>query len=117
MSSNFPGYAFRKRATAGSTAHAIRGCSDRCRDSDGCIKIFTTAAAFLPIRVGDLLNTETWGEKAVEWPLLRVVNAEHLISESTHGIDPSGGITHRILLYTESVPDTVESRCKSRGNA
>jgi hypothetical protein len=51
-------------------------------------------------------------------PLLRVVNVEHLISEdSTHGIDPSGRITHRILLYTESVPDTLETRCKSPGKS
>jgi hypothetical protein len=86
-------------------------------DSDSCIKSFTAAAAFLPIRVGDLLNTKTWGENAVQWPLLRVVNVEHLIRESTHGINPSGRIIHQILLYTESVPDTEELRCNSRGHA
>ncbi len=86
-------------------------------DSDGCIKTFTATASFLSIRVGDLLNTKTW-EKPVERPLLRVVNVEHLISEaSTQGIDPSGRITHRILLYTEGVPDTVDTRCKSPGNS
>jgi hypothetical protein len=84
---------------------------------DSCIKSFTAAAAFLPIRVGDLLNTKTWGENAVQWPLLRVVSVEHLIHESSHGIDPTGRITHQILLYTESVPDTLESRCKSRDHA
>jgi len=72
------------------------------------------ATAFLPIRSGDLINTKTW---EVEWPLLRVVNVEHLLSEISRGIDPSGRMIHRILLYTESVPDTVETRCKSPGNA
>lgn len=84
-------------------------------DSGGCIKTFTATAPLSSIRVGDLLNTTTW-EKPVDWPLLRVVNVEHLISEASQGIDPSGRITHRVLLYTESVPDTVETRCKSRRN-
>lgn len=86
----------------------------RTYDADGCIKTFSATASFFSIRVGDLLNTRTWKE-AVQWPLLRVVNVEHLISEASHGIDPSGRITHRILLYTEDVPDTVETRCKSSG--
>ena len=77
------------------------------------IKVFAAPVAFLPIRVGDLLNTTTWG-KDIEWPLLRVVSVEHLISENTSaGIDPAGRITHRVLLYTESVPDTAETRRKS----
>ena len=56
-------------------------------DSGSCIKTFTAATAFLPIRGGDLINTKTW---EVEWPLLRVVNVEHIISEISRGIDPSG---------------------------
>jgi hypothetical protein len=68
----------------------------------------------LPIRCGDLINTDTWES---EWPLLRVVNVEHSITESSRGIDPSGAIVHRILLYTESVADTVEARFKSPWNA
>lgn len=83
-------------------------------EAEGCIKTFSATASFSSIRVGDLLNTKTW-EKSVEWPLLRVVNVEHLVSEASHGIDPAGRITQRILLYTESVPDTVETRCKSPG--
>jgi hypothetical protein len=64
------------------------------------------------IRVGDLLDTKQWG--ASQWPLLRVLNVEHAISENTAvGIDPAGRITHRVLVYTESVPDTAESRRKS----
>jgi hypothetical protein len=85
-------------------------------DSGSCIKTFAAPVSFFSIRVGDLLNTKTW-EKQVEWPLLRVVNIEHLISEASPGIDPGGRITQRILLYTESVPDTVETRCKSAGNS
>ena len=79
-------------------------------DSGSCIKTFTAATAFLPIRGGDLINTKTW---EVEWPLLRVVNVEHIISEISRGIDPSGRIIHRILLYTENEPDTANARCKS----
>ena len=82
-------------------------------DSGGIIMVFSAPVAFLPIRVGDLLNTKTWG-KNVEWPLLRVLNVEHLISENTDaGIDPGGRITHRVLLYTESVPDKAEPRLRS----
>ena len=80
-------------------------------DRDGCIKVFT-ATFPLPIRVGDLVSTKAW-DKDVEWPLLRAMNVEHLISETASpGISPSGSITHRLLVYTESVPDTAETRCK-----
>ena len=78
-------------------------------DSSGIVKVFSTAVPFLTIRPGDLLNTKTWGK--IEWPLLRVLSVEHLISEtSAGGIDPSGFFTHRVLLYTESVPDVAETR-------
>jgi hypothetical protein len=88
-------------------------CRPGSSDSDAVIKVFSAAVAFLPLRVGELLNTKTWGMNA-EWPLLRVVNVEHLISENTSaGIDPAGRITHRVLLYTESVPDTAEARRKT----
>ncbi len=84
-------------------------------DSGGIIQVFSAPVPFLPIRVGDLLSTKTWG-KNIEWPLLRVLNVEHLISENTAvGIDPSGRITHRMLLFTESIPDTAETRHKSPG--
>ena len=80
-------------------------------DTSGRIKVLNAAAPFEPIRVGDLINTKEW---AKDTPLLRVVNVEHSISEdSTAGIDPAGRITHRLLVYTESVPDTAEIRCKS----
>jgi hypothetical protein len=82
--------------------------------SDGRIKTFTAGTPFLPNRGGDLISTKTW---EVEWPLLRVVNVEHVISESSGGIDPSGTIIHRIFLYTESIPDTAETRCSSPGIA
>jgi hypothetical protein len=80
-------------------------------DNYGCIKVFTSAAPFLPIRVGDLLNTTNWGKDSTEWRLLRVLNIEHLISEkSGAGIDPSGGTIHRALVYTEKTADTAETR-------
>ena len=44
--------------------------------SDGCIKTFTAASPFLPIRGGDLINTKTW---EVEWPLLRVVGSRGVV--------------------------------------
>jgi hypothetical protein len=82
-------------------------------DEGGLIKVFTSAAPFLPIRVGDLLNAATWGQDASEWKLLRVLNVEHLISEkSGGGIDPSGRTTHRALVYTERMVDTAEARNK-----
>jgi hypothetical protein len=82
-------------------------------DNHGCIKVFTSAAPFLPIRVGDLLNATTWGKDSSEWKLLRVLNVEHLIFEkSGGGIDPSGRTVHQALVYTERVPDTVETRNK-----
>jgi hypothetical protein len=80
-------------------------------DDDACLKLFTSTAPFLPIRVGDLLNPSTWGEAASSGRLLRVRNIEHLISEkSAGGIDPSGTILHKILVYTERIADTAESR-------
>jgi hypothetical protein len=82
-------------------------------EPEGCIKTFTSATPFLSIRNGDLINTDTWES---EWPLLRVVNVEHSITESSRGIDPSGAIVHRILLYTERVADTVTARLKSPVN-
>src|SRR5260370_41485619 len=35
-------------------------------DEDACIRVFTSAAPFLPIHVGDLLNTPSWGKDASE---------------------------------------------------
>src|SRR6266849_3337414 len=71
-------------------------------DDQECLKIFTSAAPFLPLRIGDLLNASAWDRDASGWKLLRVVNVEHVISEkSGGGIDPSGGIIHRALSYTE----------------
>jgi len=87
-------------------------------DNQGCIKVFTSAAPFLPIRVGDLLNTTNWGKESSEWRLLRVLNIEHLISEkSSAGIDPSGGTIHRALVYTEKTTDTAETRNRMHGAA
>ena len=86
-------------------------------DSGGSIRVFTAAAPFEPIRVGDLLNTKAWGQK-VEWPLLRVINVEHLISENpAAGIDPAGRIVHRLHVYTESVPDNAKTRCESHAKS
>ena len=31
-------------------------------DSGGSIKVFSAATPFLPMRVGDLLSTKTWGK-------------------------------------------------------
>ena len=78
-------------------------------DDVGRIKQFTSTAPFLPLRVGDLLNASTWG--CTGWEFLRVLNIEHMISEkSCGGIDPSGRIIHRALIYTEKVADTAQTR-------
>jgi hypothetical protein len=79
-------------------------------DSDDCIKTFTSSAPFLPLRVGDLLNAASWDKNGSGMKLLRVLNVEHLISEKSRGIDPSGGIIHRALIYTEMVPDNAGTR-------
>jgi len=82
-------------------------------DDQGCIKVFTSAAPFLPIRAGDLLDATPWGKDASQWKLLRVLNIEHLISETSGGgINPSGTTLHRALVYTEPVSDTAEMRSK-----
>ena len=86
-------------------------------DSDGRVKVFTSTAPFLPLRVGDLLNASTWCKDGSEL-LLRVLLVEHLISEkSSAGIDPSGRIIHRALIYTERVADTAETRNKMHAAA
>ncbi len=80
-------------------------------DDQECLKIFTSTAPFLPLRIGDLLNASTWGRNASGWKLLRVSNVEHVISEKVvAGIDPSGTIIHRALIYTESVTDNAQTR-------
>jgi hypothetical protein len=77
------------------------------------LKTFRAAVPFQAIRVGDLLNTKQWGT-GIQWPLLRILNVEHVLDEKTSaGIDPAGTITHLLRLYTESVPDTAETRRKS----
>jgi hypothetical protein len=87
-------------------------------DEDACIRVFTSAAPFLPIHVGDLLDAATWGKDASEWKLLRVLNVEHLISEkSGGGIDPSGRAIHRALVYTERTADTAETRNRVHATA
>jgi len=69
---------------------------------DSCIKIFTSAAPFMPLGVGDLLNASGWDPMGSK--LLRVLNVEHVIAENkASGINPSGKITHRALIHAERV--------------
>jgi len=69
--------------------------SQRTYDKEDCIKVFTSAAPFLPLHTGDLLNASTWGRTGSK--LLRVLNVEHVIAENSgEGIDPSGRIIHRV---------------------
>jgi len=79
-----------------------------CSDS-GFMKMFTSTAPFMPIRVGDLLDASAWGEPA-SGSKLRVLNLEHRISQKANlGIDPSGRIVHRILIHADKVPDTTQT--------
>jgi len=79
-------------------------------DDQECLKIFISAAPFLPLRIGDLLNASEWDGDASGWKLLRVLNVEHVIFEKpSAGIDPSGGII-RALIYTEKVADNAQTR-------
>jgi hypothetical protein len=76
-----------------------------------CLKIFTSAAPFLPVRIGDLLNASPWDSHGSGWKLLRVLGVEHVISEKSGlGIDPSGRIIHCALIYTERVADEAQTR-------
>jgi hypothetical protein len=76
-----------------------------------CIKVFTSTAPFMSFRVGDLLDATSLGEAASASKLLRVLGVEHSISEkATFGIDPSGSIIHRMLIYTERILDTDQTR-------
>jgi hypothetical protein len=81
-------------------------------DKDECIKVFISTSPFLPVRAGDLLNASTWASSGSK--LLRVLNVEHVISEkSMGGIDPSGRIIHRALIYTQGVVDNACGRHES----
>lgn len=82
-------------------------------DSGGIIRVFSAPVPFLPIRAGDLFNTKIW-ENDIEWPLLRVLNVEHLISENTTaGIDPAG----RIPIGGLSISKTCRIRQKQGVNS
>jgi hypothetical protein len=75
-------------------------------DEDNCIKVFTAAAPFPPLHVGDLLDASGW--EHTRFRVLRVRSVEHVIMEKESlGIDPSGRIIHRALINTEGVPDSV----------
>jgi hypothetical protein len=88
-------------------------CRPGTWDSDGSIKVFTSTAPFLTLRAGDLVNASTWSKDGSGLKLLRVLGVEHLISERTSaGIDPSGRLIHRALIYTEKVTDSAETRRK-----
>ena len=82
-------------------------------DSQGCIKTFTAAAPFFSIRIGDLLNTKTWDTPGKMASVAHRDDRAFDLRGLACGIDPVGRITQRILLYTESVPDTAETRCKA----
>ena len=85
-----------------------------CDDRE-CLKTFISTAPFLPLRIGDLLNASGWEGNASGPRLLRVLNVEHVISEkSAGGIDPSGPIIHRALIYTESVADNAQTRNRAQ---
>jgi hypothetical protein len=80
-----------------------------CFDS-GAVKIFSSSAPFMPVRVGDLIDATTWGEP-YSGSKFRVLNVEHSISEKPKlGIDASGRIVHRVLIHTERVPNTAHRR-------
>jgi hypothetical protein len=81
-------------------------------DQGDCIKVLVSTAPFLSVHAGDLLNASIWGYTGSK--LLRVSSVEHVIAEKpSEGIDPSGKIIHRVLIYTEGVADNVQTRHKS----
>jgi hypothetical protein len=71
-------------------------------NEDDCIKVFTSAAPFGPLHVGDLLDATNWGHTGAKF--FRILGVEHAIVEKPAlGIDPSGRIINRTLIHTEGV--------------
>jgi hypothetical protein len=86
-------------------------------DHHECLKPFTSMGPFLPVRIGYLLNASPWDPDGSSKKLLRVLNVEQIISERpATGIDPSGTIIHRVLIYTERVADNAQTRNMSQAN-
>jgi hypothetical protein len=84
-----------------------------CSDG-GSVKVFSSTARFMPVRVGDLLDATTWREPG-SGSRFRVLNVEHRISEKPKlGIDPSGGIVHRVLIHAASLEDGSDQGMKLR---
>lgn len=63
-------------------------------DEDNCIKVFTSAAPFPQLHVGDLLDASAWGHTGSS--VLRVLSVEHAIIEKK-----SLGIAHRGESFIE----------------
>ena len=77
--------------------------------ADDCIKVFTSSAPFAPLHAGDLLDASNWGYRGSK--LRRIVSVEHVIVEKPAlGIDPSGRIINRTLIYTERSHDSARGR-------
>ena len=68
-------------------------------DVEDCVKAYTSATPFLPVQTGEFIDVEE--SEDGECKLLRVAKIEHVISQQSLGIDPSGGTTHRVLIFTE----------------
>ena len=67
---------------------------------EDCVRTYTSATPFLPVQTGELIDIEQGSDDA-KGKVLRVAKIEHVISQRSLGIDPSGGTTHRVLIFTE----------------
>ena len=71
--------------------------------SEDVVATFKGFQPFQTISVGDLINPRLW-EGRYEGSIYRVVGVEHMIWEA------EDMIKHKIVVFTEPVPDTYESR-------
>jgi hypothetical protein len=65
---------------------------------------FTSAAPFMGIRKGDLINPGTWTDSMHPKELGKVVGVEHIIFESERKI------VHKLCVFLEAAPNTPESK-------
>lgn len=70
---------------------------------DVCIT-FNSSNPFIAINTGDIINPATWPNAESTANVLRVVSVEHLLWEI------KGDIKQKILIFTEGIPNTEESR-------
>jgi len=65
---------------------------------------FKSSTPFMPINVGEIVNPGIWEDSQSPMKVLRVVNVEHIIWET------SNRIKQKVMVFTEEVEGTEELR-------